>query len=157
MDRVKSASPLRDTHSHMSNDNYFRGDQRTGITAPDLSKQCEFAEHIVRARGKRTAYTSVSLDRHSIGRFGECQYFLLREPLAVDKHQLVEHVDLIRHLEQTARERDKGERLTALQALRYARMRKEGLISWKFRTDGVDRKDLITWAGDKVRLYFQRC
>lgn len=136
---------------------YYRGDQRAGITAPDLSKRCEFAEHIARARGKRTAYTSVSLDRRFIERFGECDYVLLREPIDRDGHRLVEHGELITHLEQAARERDKGERLIALQALRYARLRREGLVNWNFNIDGVERKDLITWAFGRVQAYFQRC
>lgn len=42
---------------------YFRGDQKGGVTAPDLSKQCEYADHVVNARGKKTAFTSISLDR----------------------------------------------------------------------------------------------
>jgi hypothetical protein len=139
----------------MAGEDYYRGDQLAGITAPDLSKPCEFAEHIVRARGKRTAFTSVSLDRNEV--FGECQYLLLRVPLDRDKHRLVEHAELIRHLEGVARDRDKGERLTALQALRYARKRREGLISWNFRVDGIERKNLMTWAGQNVQAYFKRC
>jgi hypothetical protein len=141
----------------MAGEDYYRGDQLAGITAPDLSKQCEFAEHIVRARGKRTAFTSVSLERNAIEVFGECQYVLLRVPLDRDKHRLVEHAELIRHLEETARNRDKDERLTALQAVRYARKRREGLISWNFQVDGVERKNLITWARQNVQAYFKRC
>jgi hypothetical protein len=136
----------------MAGEDYYRGDQRAGNTAPDLSEQCEFAEHIVRARGKRTAYTSVSLDQNAIEVFGECQYALLQHPLDRDKHRLVGHAELIRHLEETARDRDKSERLTALQALRYARKRREGLISWNFRTDGIERKNLIAWAGQNVQV-----
>jgi len=136
---------------------YYRGDQRSGITAPDLSKRCEPAEHIVRARGKRTAYTSVSLDRHAIERFGECQYLLLQDKLTEDCHELIRHVELIGQLKQVARDRDKGDRLTALQALRYARMRKEGLVCWNFQIDRIDRKMLITWAGQQVQTYFRRC
>jgi len=69
----------------------------------------------------------------------------------------MEHTELLRHLEQTARDRDKGERLTAIQALRYARLRKEGLIVWSFKIEGVERKNLITWAYTKVQEYFQKC
>jgi hypothetical protein len=141
----------------MASEDYYRGDQRAGITAPDLSKQCEFAEHIVRARGKRTAYTSVSLDKNAIATFGEYQYVLLRDILDRDKHRLVEHTELIRHLEKTARDRDKSERLTAIQALRYARKRREGLISWNFQVDSIERKNLVTWARQNVQVYFRRC
>jgi hypothetical protein len=141
----------------MAGVDYYRGDQRAGITAPDLAKQCEFSEHIVRARGKRSRYTSVSLDRHAIERFGECEYVLLRDQLDRDKHTLIEHAELIRRLERAAREREKGERLTAVQALRYARPRREGLILWNFKVDGVERKNLITWAFEKIQAYFRRC
>jgi hypothetical protein len=41
---------------------YFRRDQRDGVGPPDLSKVCTYAEHIVHARGKRTQFTSVSLN-----------------------------------------------------------------------------------------------
>jgi hypothetical protein len=37
------------------------------------------------------------------------------------------------------------------------RLRKEGLIVWKFNYEGVERKELITWAHQKVQEYFQRC
>lgn len=141
----------------MAGDDDFRGDQQAGITAPDLAKPCDFADHIVRARGKRTAYTSVSRDRHAIERFGECQYLLLRKPLLADNHRLIEHVELIQHLEQAARERDKADRLTAVPALRYARMRREGLVAWNFRFDSIERMNLISWAGEKVQPYFKRC
>ena len=49
---------------------YFRQDKETGFTAPDLSKNCTDAEHIVRARGKRTQLTSVSLAPTKIHDFG---------------------------------------------------------------------------------------
>jgi hypothetical protein len=141
----------------MAGQEYYRGDQRAGVTAPDLAHQCEFWEHIVRARGKRTAYTSVSLDRHAIERFGECDYLLLRDFLDRDKHGLVEHAELLRLLDQAARERDKGDRVIAIQALRFARRRKEGLVNWNFKVDGVERKNLITWAYARVQEYFRKC
>jgi hypothetical protein len=136
---------------------YYRGDQRAGITAPDLMQQCSFSEHIVRARGKRTCYSSVSLDRHAIERFGECDYLVLQDVLRRDNHDLVEHAALVGHLEQVARERDKAERRLSIQALRYARLRREGLIDWNFKLDGVERKNVISWAYDKVQEYFQKC
>ena len=141
----------------MAGEDYYRGDQCAGITAPDLSKQCEFSEHIVRARGKRTAYTSVSLDRHAIAGFGECEYLLLRDLLEEDQHRLVEHTELIANLALAARVGDKGVRATAVQALRYARLRREGLVTWAFNTDGIERKNLIAWSYDKVQQYFRRC
>lgn len=141
----------------MTVQDYYRGDQQNGITAPDLSKRCEFAEHIVRARGKRTAYTSVSLDRRAIARFGECQYVLLRDLLSANRHTLVEYAQLIGRLEHVARNGEKAERLMALQALRYSRMRKEGLVCWNFSFHRVERKNLINWAAQKIARYFKKC
>jgi hypothetical protein len=136
---------------------YYRGDQLAGITAPDLAQQCDFSEHIVRARGKRTPYTSVSLDRHAIERFGECDYLLLRDLIDRREHALVEHADLLRLLGEAARGRDKAEKLMAVRALDYARRRKEGLVVWKFDVASVERKNLISWAYQRVQEFFQKC
>jgi hypothetical protein len=114
----------------MTGRDYFRGDQQAGISAPDLSKPCAFHDHIVHARGKRTALTSVSLNRHAIARFGECDYLLLRDKLAPDRHELTEHEDLIANLTGVAKAETKAERNKALQALRYARKRREGIVTW---------------------------
>ena len=136
---------------------YFRGDQRDGITAPDLSKSdCTVAEHIVRARGKRTKYSSVSLDRNRIRDFGETLYRLLLDRVASDEHVLVEHDSLLAELRRVVRESDKAERARALQAIRYARRRLEALVEWKFDVSGVERKDLISWAFTRVQDYSQR-
>lgn len=133
---------------------YLRGDQATGITAPDLSKTCSFAEHIVRARGKRTQYTSVSLDPTRITDFGEVLYHLKQPELQVDAHELVEHAAVMTTLRQTVESEDKAERARAIQALRYARKRVEGLVRWKFNTGSIAQKDLINWAGSQVQKYF---
>src|SRR5436190_20886604 len=103
---------------------YFRRDQRDGISPPDLSKDCTFAEHIVHARGKRTQFTSVSLDLTKIKDFGDTDYRLEREPTARDGHTLVEHEALLAELRRVVREEEKAERLRAAQALRYASRRK---------------------------------
>ena len=50
----------------------------------------------------------------------------------------------------------KEERVRAIQAQRYARRRLEGLVKWDFRTENVERKQLITWAFDKVQKYFRK-
>ena len=63
---------------------YFRRDQADGVTAPDLSKDCSYAEHIVRARGKRTQLTSVSLDPQKINDFGPALYRALRPDIDGD-------------------------------------------------------------------------
>jgi hypothetical protein len=146
---------LSDTEKTVPPD-YFRRDESTGISPPDLSKECTFAEHMVHARGKRTQYTSVSLDLTKIRDFGDANYKLERELTESDGHGVVEHGALIAELRRVAREGKKDERLRATQALRYALRRKEGLVKWSFKTEGVARKDLITWAETKVQVYFSR-
>lgn len=135
---------------------YFRRDQQDGISAPDLSKACTFAEHIVHARGKRTQLTSISLDLSKIRDFGDTNYRIKYETTEQDGHNVVEHELLIVELRRAAREEQKAERQRAVQAIRYAGQRKEGLVQWRFNTDGVARKDLIEWARLKVQPYFTR-
>jgi len=137
-------------------DEYFRRDQERGITGPDLSKTCTLAEHVVQARGKRTQFTSVSRDRESIRDFGETLYRLLVQPLLADRHMLLEHDDLVRRLFQVIREASGKEKDLALRAIRRVRKRKEGLVEWHFDSGGVERKDLIHWATEKVREFFVR-
>jgi hypothetical protein len=146
---------LSSTDTLRPND-YFRRDQKDGITPPDLSKDCTYADHIVHARGKRSQYTSISLDLTKIRDFGDADYKLEREPTERDKHTVVEHESLIAELRRVVREGEKEERLKAAQALRYATKRKEGLVNWSFRISGIGRKDLITWAEKKVQVYFTR-
>jgi len=135
---------------------YFRRDQSGGVSPPDLSKECTFAEHIVHARGKRTQFTSVSLDLSRIRDFGDANYRVERQRVVADSHLLVEHEALLDELKRAAQEERKGERLRAAQALRYARRRREGLIEWSFDIAGVDRKELIAWARGKIQAYFVR-
>jgi hypothetical protein len=135
---------------------YFRRDQRDGISPPDLSKECTFAEHIVHSRDKRTRFTSVSLDLAKIRDFGDTDYRLERQKLLDDRHELVEHEALIDELQRVIREGEKAERSRALQALRYATRRKEGLVNWSFDLSRVARKDLLTWAKARVQPYFIR-
>ncbi len=135
---------------------YFRRDQKGGISPPNLANDCTFAEHIVHARGKRTQYTSVSLDLSKIRDFGDTNYKLERESAISDGHGLVEHETLIAELRRVAREETKEARLRAVQALRYATSRREGLVSWSFKTTGVAQKDLISWAEKIIQKYFAR-
>lgn len=135
---------------------YFRRDQKDGVTAPDLTKDCTYAEHIVRARGKRTRFTSISLDRRKIDDFGPQLYSLLRNIIDGDSHVIVEHEELIRCLRDTALASEKSERARAIQAQRYARRRLECLIDWKFEIDGKERKNIIAWAFDKIQKYFRK-
>lgn len=135
---------------------YYRRDQADGITAPDLSKNCTFAEHIVRARGKRTQLTSVSLEPDKITDFGPALYQVVRAELNGGNHTLVEHDELMRRLRDAAATGVKEERAHAIQAQRYAKRRREGLVRWNFAVDGIDRKDLITWAFRRVQKHFRK-
>ncbi len=108
------------------------------------------------ARGKRTRFTSVSLDLTTIRDFGEADYRLERGRLGEDQHALVEHDSLLAALRRVIQEGEKEERLRAVQALRYARRRKEGLVNWAFDISRVARKDLIPWASRQVQRYFTR-
>jgi len=134
---------------------YYRRDQKDGITAPNLGKYCSYAEHIVSARGKRDQYTSVSLAPNTIRIFGEQLYRLLSELLLQDGHDLVEHERLLKSLREVATSQEKAHRARAVQALRYAKKRKEGLVEWKFETHSVPAKDLMAWAHARVQQYFQ--
>jgi hypothetical protein len=133
---------------------YFRRDQADGVSAPDLSKDCSYAEHIVRARGKRTQFTSVSLDPNKIDDFGPTLYRAIRHAIAGDGHTLVEHAELMRELRAAAESSQREERARAIQAQRYAKRREEGLVEWRFALGNVERKDLITWAFRHVQKYF---
>ena len=135
---------------------YFRRDQRDGISPPDLSKDCTFAEHIVHARGKRTQLTSVSVDLSKIRDFGDTNYKLERERTSRSGHSLVEHEALLAELKRSIREDGREESDRAARALVYATRRKEGLVQWAFDTSGLARKDLLTWAFDKVQHFFTR-
>jgi hypothetical protein len=137
-----------------STQDYYRRDQSSGITAPNLAKCCSYAEHIVSARGKRDQYTSVSLDPKKIHGFGDKLYRLLREKLPEDGHDLVEHDILLSSLRQIAATGDKADKTRALRALRYATKRKEGLICWRFDICSIETKDIISWTFSKVQTYF---
>lgn len=135
--------------------NYYRRDQKAGVTAPDPSKPCTLAEHIVRARGKRTKYTSVSLDPDKIDDFGPTLHQALCPEILGKGHVVIEHDALIQSLRTEAINGEKLDRRKALQAQRYAIRRREGLIDWKFNIAGVQRKELITWAFVQVQSFFR--
>jgi hypothetical protein len=136
-------------------DAYFRRDQPK-ITAPKLDAKCTYAEHIVRARGKRTALTSVSLDPDAIRDFGDVLYQVKRLKLRSDGHQLVEHGSVLAELRRVIKSETKADRLRAIQALRYATRRQEGLIDWRFEHSKVDQKALLAWAQTRVSAYFAK-
>lgn len=135
---------------------YYRRDQRDGISPPDLSKDCTYAEHIVRARGKRTKYTSVSLDPVKIRDFGDTLYKLRRLEAEAQGHHVIEHETLLKELRRVIQEEEKIERMRAIHALRYATARVEGLVCWTFDLSAVARKDLISWAASKVQPFFSK-
>lgn len=138
-------------------DDYFRGDQEDGITGPDLSKDCTFAEHIVRARGKRTQLTSVSKDAAKILDFGEAIYQLISELLKEEGHRLIEHRTVMDALRESVRLSEKAERARSIQAIRYCEKRLEGLVEWSgFDFRNVERKDLIRWAEGRVQRFFRK-
>ena len=137
-------------------DEYFRRDEHDGVTAPDLSKDCTYAEHIVRARGRRTQLTSVSLDPKKIHDFGAALYQVLPDVISQDQHVMVEHLELMSSLRKSAQSCIKEERARAIQAQRYAKRRLEGLVKWNFSIQNVDRKDLITWAFNNIQKYFRK-
>ena len=136
---------------------YFRRDQQTGISPPDLTKDSNYVDHIVHARGKRTRFTSVSLDLSRLRDLGEASYRLIREEIDADGHYLVEHAELVGALRTIVGQERRGEKQKAIQALRYARLRKEGLVDWRaFDISRIHRNDVITWAADRIQKYFKR-
>ena len=135
---------------------YFRRDQKTGISPPDLSKICTYAEHIVHARGKRTQFTSITLDPMKSRDFGDVTYRLKRPDVDKDGHRVVEHAHLIDALRQSARESEKAERQRSLVALQYAKRRLEGVVDWRFDISSIERKDIIAFALARVTAYFAK-
>lgn len=132
---------------------YYRGDQASGITGPNLAKNCTFAEHICRARGKRTQFTSISLEPNSVRDFGDIIYKLRRPETDADGHQTIEHEALLESPRGTIKEAVRAERQQAILALRRASLRREGLIRWQFQIPS-NTTDLITWAEQQVQPYF---
>ena len=134
---------------------YFRRDREGGVTAPDLSKDCHWAAHVVRARGRRSRFTSVSLDKAKIEIFGPSLYLALRDKIEEEGHNIIEHNTLLEALRSQAHSTEKADRLQALQAIRYSTARKEGLIDWNFDTSRVERKDIITYGYKSVQQFFR--
>lgn len=134
---------------------YFRGDQASGITGPNLAKTCTFAEHICHARGKRTQFTSISLEQSKVRDFGDVIYKVKRPELDADTHQTIEHEILLEELREAIKTSEKAERERAIQALRRATRRREGLIRWQFKLPS-HTTDLITWAEQRVQKCFAK-
>ena len=135
---------------------YFRRDRSAGVTAPDLTKLCSVPEHVVRARGKKTNFTSVSLDLARLQDLGEAEYRLDSGQTEADRHRIIEHHVLISMLRDVCQNSDKQERARALQGIRYVKSRLEALVEWKFDISAVARKDVITWAYSRIQKYFTK-
>lgn len=73
-----------------------------------------------------------------------------------DGHELIEHEALLSRLRDSAAAQEKAERLRSVRAMRLARKNREGLVQWNFDIVGVERKDLIGWAGERVQKYFSK-
>jgi len=88
--------------------------------------------------------------------FGDQLYRLNRDKLVEDGHTLIEHLRLLAALREEVKNEDKGARLKAVQALRYARLRAEGLVEWSFDLRGLDPRSRFRWAAAQIRPYFAR-
>lgn len=73
-----------------------------------------------------------------------------------DRHTLVRHSELMSALRDTANGSSREERARAIQAQRYAKRRKEGLVQWAFDLSSIARKDVITWAFRNIQKYFRK-
>jgi hypothetical protein len=134
---------------------YFRRDQADGISPPNLADRSSMAEHIVHARGKRTRFTSLSVDPSTIVEFGPQLWRLLQPKLMGDGHGLVDHEALVRTLRDEARSAvDPIAQDLAARALLRAIRRREALVSWSSDVSRVARKELSEWARLRVRPYF---
>lgn len=135
----------------------FRRDQADTVTGPNLDDTSSYAEHIVHARGKRTRFTSVSTSRDAIRDFGPQLWMLLQPKVTVDGHSVVAHDDLVSALRQALSEDgDAPSREFAARAIPRAIRRREALVQWSFKIDGVERKDRMSWAERHVRTFFIR-
>jgi hypothetical protein len=136
---------------------YFRRDQTDGITPPNLTDESTYAEHIVHARGKRTRYTSLSIDPATIVEFGPQLWRLLQPKIQDGGHGVLGHDDLVTTLRaETRSSPDPAARELASRALPRTLRRREALVLWRFDVSRVPRKELSEWARPHVRPYFAR-
>jgi hypothetical protein len=137
---------------------HYRRDQVDGISPPNLDDVSSYAEHIVHRRGKRTKFTSVSIDPSCIGRDWGDQLWRLNEPmLPPDGHVLIHHEELIAHLRHESVAGLDEARELAMRAVERARKRKEALVDWRgFELSRVERKERLAWAAIHVRPYFSK-
>lgn len=136
---------------------YYRGDEANNITPPDLADQSSYAEHIVKARGKRSRFTSISTDPTSIRDFGTQLWRALQPALSAGGHDIEPHNALLQTLlNQAHTDPDKSTRQLARKAHGRAQKRREALICWHFNVSGVERKALQAWAQRHVQPYFAK-
>ena len=141
----------------MTPDQHFRNDSPNGITPPNPDANVSHVDHITKARGKRTQFTSVSQDADSIRHFSGELYRCSRIAVQGDGHTFVEHNDLVDGIRQTILKSRREEKIKAERALQYTTRAKEALINWKFDFRRVPRKDRITRCGDQIQAYFTQC
>ena len=140
----------------MADGDLFRRDQTDGISPPNLADESTYAEHVVRARGKTSRFTSLSLDPSVIRDFGNELWRADQAKIRAAEHLIVSHADLAIALRAAVRGSNDDDRERAARALPRVLARKEALVHWKFDCAHVERKDLITWATARVRDYFSR-
>jgi hypothetical protein len=134
---------------------HFRRDQEDGITPPNPVDRSSYAEHIVRARGKRTRFTSLSIDPGAIVDFGPQLWRLIEPLLHADGHGLVNHDVLLRTLRNEARSAtDPIAQDLAARAIPRAVRRREALVAWTFDISRITAKMHAEWARPHVRAYF---
>lgn len=87
--------------------------------------------------------------------FGPVLYEALTKELKSNGHRLIDHQTLINSLREAAKGGDKQDRVRAVQALRYASRRREGLVIWSLDHSLIDRKNVFEWTRSKISPYFQ--
>ncbi|GAA4422411.1 hypothetical protein GCM10023155_06000 [Bremerella cremea] len=135
---------------------HFRKDSPNGITPPNPDVSVSPVDHITKARGKKTQYTSVSESEDSIRHFsGQC-YRCESSEIVSEGHEVLLHADLLMLLRTTALGAQRAEKIKAERALQLATRAREALIDWKFDLKGVARKDRITHSASQIQKFFVR-
>jgi hypothetical protein len=135
----------------------FGRDQVDTVSGPNPDDTSNYAEHVVHARGKRTRFTSVSTSRDAIRDFGNQLWKLVQPKVTDDGHVVVTHEQLLQELRDLLHGDDERASELAARALPRSIRRREALVDWRYKTDGIERKDRISWAERYVREYFTRC
>lgn len=133
---------------------HYRGDQDKGITAPNLGLDVTFAEHVVKARGRKSNYTSVSENRAAAQIFGKV-YTLDEIGLRNDGHQLFCSISIQKSLQDTIKSGGPQAQL-ALRAVPRVAKNSECLIKWDFKIPSkFTGGSLISWTYNTIQKYFK--